>query len=143
MKKIISTTNNNSCKILSSITCIFNMTTGNTTKILLLDCFSLCPHLFKLFLNFHENCSHYWNTGIKTHPVFEFLNLTIQSWMHYFIRFKTFWQYLYNGGHVFVWLILSLISRGLVGWPGDCCPALISGGLLSDKLPIVEVAQYI
>lgn len=106
--------------------------------------------MFKIFLNFLENCSHYWNIGTKTHPVYEFLNPRIQSWMQYFIRFKTFCEYLYNGGHVFVCLILSLISRGLVGWPGNCCPALISGSLLSDtascllsdKLPIVEVAQY-
>lgn len=103
------------------------MPTGNTTQIFMWDCLSLCPHLFKLFLNFHENLSHYWDTGTKTHPVYEFLNPTTQSWMQNFIRFKTFCEYLYNGGHVFVRLILSLISRGFVGWPGNCCPALISG----------------
>lgn len=109
------------------------MTTGNTTQILLWDCFSLCPHRFKLVLNFHANCSQYWNTGTKTNPVYEFLNPTIPSWMHYLISFKTFCEYLYNGGHVFVWLILSLISRGLVGWPGEYCPALISGGVSCQK----------
>lgn len=113
------------------------MTTGNTTHILLWDCFSLCPHLFKLFLNFYENCSHYWNAGTKTHQVYEFLNPTIQSWIHYFIWFKTFCEYLYNGGqilsgwycHLFLevlWVDLAtVVRRSSVGSSQTQSPSLL------------------